>query len=280
MSLPAFLIKRTPKQANIRQIRTLLGDASLHTVCEAASCPNIGECFSQKTCTFIILGDVCSRNCAFCGVGKGTPLPPDPDEPQRVAEAVKKLGLNYVVITSVTRDDLADGGAAHFAKVIRECQMTNDKCQIEVLIPDFNGDEKALRTVLAANPYVLNHNIETVPRLYPAVRPQANYERSLNLLRSAKALDGQIYTKSGFMVGLGETKEEVVAVLCDLKSAACDIVTIGQYLPPSRSHLQPERFVEPAEFEDYREIGKKLGFRHVAAGPFVRSSYHAGELIK
>ncbi|OGB89637.1 lipoyl synthase [candidate division WOR-1 bacterium RIFCSPHIGHO2_01_FULL_53_15] len=277
MSLPPFLVKKIPKQENINKIRALIGDPSLHTVCEEASCPNIGECYSQGTCTFIILGGVCSRSCAFCGVTRGTPLPPDPTEPGRIAEAVKKLGLNYVVITSVTRDDLPDGGAGHFAKVIDELRISNIEYRIEVLIPDFKGEISALKTVLDAKPNVLNHNIETVPRLYSKVRPQASYERSLNTIKRAKAQGGRIYTKSGFMVGLGETKEEAVYVLYDLKKADCDIVTIGQYLPPSRAHLKPPRFVDPAEFEEYQKLGEEMGLR-VFAGPFVRSSYHAAKL--
>ncbi|MDD5593763.1 MAG: lipoyl synthase [Candidatus Margulisbacteria bacterium] len=274
------MLKNTPKQENIRRVRALIGDENIHTVCEEAKCPNIGECFSQKICTFMILGDVCTRHCAFCGVTHGQPAPPDPEEPSRVVKSVEKLGLNYVVITSVTRDDLPDGGASHFAKIIEELRTLNSELRTEILIPDFQGSEESLKIVLDARPYVLNHNIETVPRLYSTVRPQANYERSLQLLRSAKALKAQVYTKSGFMVGLGETKEEVAAVLSDLKAAGCDIVTIGQYLPPSKAHLRPARFVTPAEFEAYKKLGEDLGCRKVESGPFVRSSYHAGELIK
>jgi len=274
MPLPNFLVKKTPKQSNIRLLRELIADPHIHTVCEEAKCPNIGECYAQKTCTFMILGDTCTRNCAFCGVTNGKPLPPDPDEPQKIAEAVKKLGLNYVVITSVTRDDLPDGGASHFAQVIRKCRMTNAECRIEVLIPDFKGNDPALRTVLEAKPYILNHNIETVPRLYSKIRPQANYQQSLQLLKTAAA---QVVTKSGFMVGLGEEAAEVEALLSDLKAAGCSLVTIGQYLPPSKDHLQPERYVVPKEFAKYTEFGQKLGLK-VFAGPFVRSSYHAGEI--
>jgi lipoyl synthase len=277
--LPSFLLKKIPKQANLRSLRALLGDDKVHTVCEEARCPNLGECYATRTCTFLILGSVCTRNCAFCGVTHGQPLPPDPGEPERVAEAVKKLGLSYVVITSVTRDDLADGGAGQFAKVINELRISNYELRIEVLIPDFKGEAGPLRTVLEARPTVLNHNVETVPRLYEKIRPQAVYQRSLDLLANAKREDGAIYTKSGFMVGLGETKEEVATALQDLKAANCDIVTIGQYLPPSRTHLQPVRFVTPAEFETYEGLGRELGFAQIKAGPFVRSSYHAGEII-
>ncbi|MFA4844243.1 MAG: lipoyl synthase [Candidatus Margulisiibacteriota bacterium] len=273
--LPEFLVKKTPKQRNISALRALLGDTSVHTVCEEARCPNIGECFARQTCTFLILGDTCTRSCAFCGVKKGTPLPPDPEEPKKIAAAINKLGLNYAVITSVTRDDLPDGGAGQFAAVINESRTTNHDTLVEVLIPDFQGDPAALRIVLEARPYVLNHNVETVPRLYPEIRPQASYQRSLSLLANAKQINGQIYTKSGFMVGLGETKEEVAAVLADLKNARCDIVTIGQYLPPSRTHRPPARYVTPPEFAEYQAIGQALGLNQVVAGPFVRSSYQA-----
>ena len=222
----------------------------------------------------MILGNVCTRSCKFCGVSKGCPLPPDPDEPKRIAQAVKKLGLNYVVITSVTRDDLPDGGASHFAAVINVIPKT---VHVEVLVPDFQGNEEALKTVLDANPYVLNHNVETVPRLYPHIRPQADYQRSLSLLKTAKK--SGVYTKSGFMVGLGENKGEVVSLLKDLRAAECDIVTIGQYLPPSKAHLRAERYVLPEEFEEYQVIGKDLGFLEVFSGPFVRSSYQASRLV-
>jgi lipoyl synthase len=277
--LPPFLVKKVPKQQNIRLIRGLIDDVKVRTVCEEAKCPNIGECYSRKTCAFMILGNVCTRNCAFCAVATGQPQPVDPTEPERISNAVKKLGLNYVVITSVTRDDLQDGGAGQFAGVISQVKSQNSKVKIEVLIPDFKGEEGPLRIVIEAKPDVLNHNIETVPRLYPTIRPQANYERSLELLRTAKTLSGQVYTKSGFMVGLGETKEEVVATLSDLKATGCDLVTIGQYLPPSKAHCQPVRFVEPAEFEKYEELGRGLGFLQISTGPFVRSSYHAQELV-
>ena len=279
MVLPKFLIKKTPKQKNINHIRNLICDHSIHTVCESAKCPNIGECFSQNTLTFMILGNSCTRNCSFCGISKGSPSPVDPEEPKRIARAVKKLGLNYVVITSVTRDDLPDGGASHFAAVINELQATNNEILTEVLIPDFQGNETALKVVLAARPYVLNHNIETVPRLYPKIRPQANYQQSLNLIRKAKTLKkSTLYTKSGFMVGLGERREEIIAVLEDLKNTDCNIVTIGQYLPPSREHLQPERYVHPDEFNEFQKAGEKMGLK-VFAGPFVRSSYQAKKVV-
>ncbi|MFH1541606.1 MAG: lipoyl synthase [bacterium] len=274
MPLPKFLIKRVPKQVNIRRIRKLIEDENIHTVCESASCPNIGECFSKKTLTFMILGDVCTRNCAFCGISHGQVVSTDPTEPERVAQTVNRLGLNYVVITSVTRDDLPDGGASQFVAVIRKLANV----RVEVLIPDFQGNEEALRSVLDANPTVLNHNIETAPRLYSKIRPQANYQRSLDILRQTKEYKPTVYTKSGFMVGLGERREEIFQILDDLHKHRCDIITIGQYLPPSKKHLQPSRYVEPIEFEEYKRSGEKLGLK-VKAGPFVRSSYQADEQI-
>ena len=274
MALPKFLVKRHPKQKNIRQIRNLIDDCHIHTVCESAKCPNIGECFSKKTLTFMILGNICTRSCQFCGVTKGKPSPPDPQEPERIKAAVKKLGINYVVITSVTRDDLPDGGASQFARVITALQPL----KVEVLIPDFRGSKEALKTVLDAKPYVLNHNLETIPGLYSKIRPQADYHRSLNVLKIAK--NRGLYTKSGLMVGLGETKAEVISVLKDLRSVECDIVTIGQYLPPSKAHPTVERYSLPEEFEEYRDKGKKLGFLKVFSGPFVRSSYRAKEATR
>jgi len=281
VALPDFLVKKVPKQENIKRVRGLLDDPSLHTVCESASCPNIGECFSRNTLTFMILGNVCTRHCGFCGVEKGTPLPPDPQEPQKIAEAVKKLGLDYVVITSVTRDDLADGGARQFAKVINALKgiKPHTEVRVEVLIPDFKGDAQALKIVLEAFPCVLNHNVETVPRLYPVIRPQADYIRSLTLISRAKALKKEVYTKSGFMVGLGETEAEVISLLVDLKRAGCDIVTVGQYLPPSKNHPPAERYVDPKEFEEYQKIGQRLGIKKIVCGPFVRSSYLAAEIL-
>jgi lipoic acid synthetase len=225
----------------------------------------------------MILGDICTRDCAFCGISHGQPAWPDPNEPAKIAAAVKKLGLNYVVITSVTRDDLPDGGAGQFAKVIGNLRLNVAVSKIEVLIPDLGGDRVALQKVLDARPDVLNHNVETVLRLYPEIRPQANYQRSLKLLKNAKGSGQVVYTKSGFMVGLGERTSEVEALLADLKNSGCDIVTIGQYLPPSRDHRPPERYVTPEEFAVFQAAGEKLGLAKVLAGPFVRSSYHAGE---
>ncbi|KPJ69538.1 lipoyl synthase [candidate division WOR-1 bacterium DG_54_3] len=274
MALPQFLIKRIPKQENIRKIRNLIDDCRIHTVCESAKCPNIGECFSKNTLTFMILGDVCTRNCRFCGISKGKPSPPDPEEPERITLAVKKLGLKYVVITSVSRDDLPDGGASQFAAVIKCLRPL----KVEALIPDFQGSEPALKTVLDAEPYVLNHNLETIPRLYSKIRSQADYQRSLWVLKMAK--NRGLYTKSGLMVGLGENKEDVFSALQDLRRVECNIVTIGQYLPPTNVHPKAERYVRPEEFEEYRAFGKALGFLEVFSGSFVRSSYRAGEIME
>ncbi|MDI6731389.1 MAG: lipoyl synthase [Candidatus Margulisbacteria bacterium] len=285
MPLPHFLVKKAPKQVHIRRIRQLLEDNRLNTVCESAKCPNIGECFGRNTLTFMIMGNLCTRHCRFCGVDKGKPLPLDETEPERIASAVKKLGLNYVVITSVTRDDLPDGGASQFAAVIKtinQWQDTRNKMQAtirtEVLIPDFQGNKEALKTVLDADPFVLSHNLETVPRLYPQIRPEADYRRSLELLERSKKYRPDIYTKSGFMLGLGEEKEEVISVINDLKMVSCDLVTIGQYLPPSKQHPAVSRYATPEEFKKYQAIGQKLGIK-VFAGPFVRSSYQAGEMV-
>jgi len=274
--LPSFLIKRIPKGENLKKIRKLL-DPSIHTVCESAKCPNLGECFSKSTLTFMVLGNVCTRNCAFCGIEKGKPEEIDLDEPQKIANAAEALGLKFVVVTSVTRDDLEDGGANHFSKVIR---ALNDKgLQVEVLIPDFKGSHSSLDIVINANPRVINHNIETVPSLYSKIRPMADYQRSLKVLKYVKEREKNIYTKSGFMVGLGEREQEVFDVLKDLREVGTDFVTIGQYLPPSRNHLKPQRYVPPEEFDRYKEFGESLGIAKVFSGPFVRSSYQAEELI-
>jgi len=253
------------------EVMGILRELGLHTVCEEANCPNRGECFESKTATFMILGNVCTRNCTFCAVSKGKPQPVDPDEPERLAEAASKLGLEYVVVTSVTRDDLPDGGAGHFAKVTQELHKKGIKT--ELLIPDFQGNEQALKTVLDSDPEVLNHNVETVPRLYPEVRPKANYLQSLELLNRAR----DHTTKSGIMLGLGEKQEEVEEVLDDLIKAGCDFLTIGQYLAPSRYHHPVIDYVHPDKFEELKQIALHKGFKHVASGPFVRSSYHAKE---
>ena len=273
---PPWLKVRFPAGERYQRIKGLLRQHQLHTVCEEARCPNIGECFNAGTATFMILGDVCTRACGFCAVTSGRPQEGlDWLEPYRLAKAVHTLGLDYVVITSVNRDDQPDGGAAVFASCIRTIRRSNPRCRVEVLIPDFVGDWDALATVVRARPFVLNHNVETVPRLYRRVRPKARYERSLELLRRAKERDPSLLTKSGLMVGLGETQEEIFQVLADLRSGGVDLVTIGQYLRPSAKHLPIVRYYPPEEFAPFVERGRELGFRNVEAGPLVRSSYHA-----
>jgi len=261
------------------ELKRLVRGLRLHTVCESAACPNIGECWNHRTATFMILGNYCTRRCGFCAVQKGAPLAVDPDEPRRVAEACEHLGLRHAVITSVNRDDLKDGGAAHFAAVIRAIRERIPGCRVEVLVPDFQGSREAMRTVMDAEPDVLNHNIETVPRLYREVRFGARYERSLEMLEYAAALRPEIPTKSGLMVGLGETDEEVLAVLEDLRRHRVRIVTIGQYLRPTLQHLPVLRYVTPGQFDEYRRAALALGFEHVESGPFVRSSYHAADAV-
>jgi lipoyl synthase len=257
-----------------RTMRTL----ELHTVCESARCPNMGECWEHGTATFMILGDICTRACGFCAVPSGKPAgPPDEEEPLRVAEAVARMGLRYAVVTSVNRDDQPDGGAHIFAQTIEEIRRRVPGCKVEVLIPDFRGDWNALNVVLAARPEVLNHNTETVPRLYRKVRKGAVYERSLELLRRAKDAQRELPTKTGLMLGLGEEKEEVLATMQDLAAQGTDILTLGQYLQPTRDHLPIERFVHPDEFAEFKMLGEAMGFKHVEAGPLVRSSYHAFE---
>jgi len=275
--LPEWIKVKAPKRGAYEEMADFLKSLGLHTVCQSASCPNIGECFSRKTATFMILGDVCTRDCGFCGVRHGIPLPVDAGEPQRVAEAAAQMGLKYVVVTSVTRDDLADGGASQFAETIRRIKARIPDAKVEVLVPDFGGDELALEAVLEAEPFVLNHNVETAPRLYPIVRPQADYQRSLKLLETARRSKPSIYKKSGFMIGLGESEEEVKEVMRDLRRAGCDFVTIGQYLRPSKANLPVAEYVPPARFDEYKAVGEEMGFRYVASGPFVRSSYHAAD---
>lgn len=277
---PPWLKRRIPSGATYQEIRGLIQETHLHTVCQEACCPNLGECFSQGTATFLILGDRCTRNCRFCAVAHGPAGPPDPAEPLRVAEAIGHMKLRYAVVTSVTRDDLPDGGAFIFAETIRRIREKRPETKVEVLIPDFCGDLQSLKTVLEARPDVLNHNVETVPRLYASVRPGAVFRRSIDLLRSAHRLDPSIPTKSGLMLGLGERPEEVQQVLSDLVEAGCRILTLGQYLQPSVDHLPVERFVTPEEFEEWRKKALEMGFREVASGPFVRSSYHAQELFE
>ena len=275
---PQWLRVRFPSGERYAEIQTLMRERQLHTVCEEARCPNIGECFNAGTATFMILGDVCTRACGFCAVTSGRPQgAPDPLEPLRLAQAVETLGLDYAVITSVQRDDLADGGAGIFAACIRAIRHRTPRCQVEVLIPDFDGNPEGLRAVVEARPHVLNHNIESVPRLYRRVRPRGRYERSLDLIRRVKQLQPEMTTKSGIMVGLGETVAELEQVMADLRAHDCDLLTIGQYLRPSQKHLPVERYYHPDEFERLAEVGRRLGFVHVEAGPLVRSSYHAGE---
>jgi len=276
---PPWLKKRIPPPGSLERVRGLLGELNLATVCQSARCPNLCECFARGTATFMILGDRCTRDCGFCAVAHGDPAPPDPAEPGRVAEAAARLGLSHVVVTSVTRDDLPDGGAEQFRCTILSLRERSN-CTIEVLTPDFRGEANALAAVLSAQPDVFNHNVETVARLYPTVRPGADYRRSLDLLARAKETSATLITKSGFMVGLGERPEEVTTLLRELRSAGCDCVTIGQYLRPTPSHLPVERFVPPAEFAEYEAAAHALGFRYVASGPFVRSSYHAGDVWK
>jgi len=278
--LPAWFTQKIPRPAPMQQMHALLRSKSLHTVCESALCPNMGQCFMQGTATFMILGDTCTRGCTFCAVKKGVPLPPDEREPEHVYEATRTLGLTYVVITSVTRDDLPDGGAFQFALTIASLHNRMPATRVEVLIPDFLGDTAALSVVVQEKPRVINHNVETVPRLYATVRPQAVYRRSLDLLLAVKDLDPGSVTKSGLMVGLGETKEEVVEVMRDLRGARCDLLTIGQYLQPSERHHPVRSFVTPEEFAEYGRIGMDMGFSAVASGPLVRSSYRAADLYK
>jgi lipoic acid synthetase len=276
---PAWLRARAPGGQNYRDLKSLIEGLGLHTVCESAACPNVGECWNHRTATFMILGNVCTRRCGFCAVQKGAPLAVDYDEPRRVAEAVAAMGLRFAVITSVNRDDRADGGAELFAMTIRAIHDRIPGCGVEVLVPDFQGSHAAMDTVMAAAPDVLNHNTETVPRLYRQVRLGARYERSLDMLAYAKRVSPHTPVKSGLMLGLGETIDEVLAVMRDLRAHSVDILTVGQYLRPSPKHLPIVRYVPPAEFEDLRRAGYEMGFAHVESGPLVRSSYHAAESV-
>ena len=276
---PPWLKKRLASGETYRKVFRLLKESHLHTVCQEAHCPNLGECFSEGTATFMILGDQCSRNCSFCAVRHDPPLPLDEDEPEEVSKAIKALGLKYAVITSVTRDDLPDGGADQFGKTVRAVRAESPETSVEVLIPDFKGSKTALVKVVTSRPDVINHNLETVPRLYPEVRPQAVYERSLQLLERIEKMDRRILTKSGLMLGLGESREEIIGVFEDLLKAGCRILTMGQYLCPSSDHHPVVRYVHPQEFSDLESIAKEMGFVAVASGPFVRSSFHAGEIF-
>jgi lipoic acid synthetase len=278
---PEWLRIRLGDPTNQNHLLKLIEGLKLHTVCQEARCPNIFECWSDRTATFMLGGDICTRHCGFCAVGKGEPGQLDADEPRHVAEAVHHLNLAHTVISSVNRDDLPDGGAAHWAETIREVRRVNPECKVEVLIPDFNGDEAALDAVLDARPDVLNHNTETIARLYRRVRPDADYQQSMTLLRrAANRRDRQqpeMLTKSGIMVGLGEEFDEVVELMKDLRAASCNIMTIGQYLQPHARRLPVERYVTPEEFDRWRDIGMEMGFQHVQSSPLTRSSYHARE---
>jgi lipoic acid synthetase len=270
---PDWLKVKVPLGENFSRLKGLMGHQNLHTVCEEARCPNMGECWNAGTATFMILGDTCTRSCGFCAVKTGRPTGLDLEEPFRIAEAIRSMGIRHAVITSVNRDELPDGGAAIFAETIRQVRLVNPSIKIEVLIPDFRGVEWALEIVVDAHPDILNHNTETVPRLYQTVRPQAKYLRSLELLERAKK-KGMV-TKSGLMLGLGEKPEEVLEVMRDLRQVQCDVLTLGQYLQPTKEHLPVDRYVPPDEFRMFKEWGVEMGFRHVESGPLVRSSYHA-----
>lgn len=276
---PSWLRVKAPQWQRVGNVKEILRDLSLNTVCEEASCPNIGECFQAGTATFLIMGPACTRACPYCDIDfEKKPQALDPTEPQRLAEAVKRMSLNHVVITAVNRDDLADGGASQFVRCIEEIRAISPKTTIEVLIPDLCGNWQALGTILAAKPEVLNHNTETVPRLYRRVRPQGDYQRSLNLLQKTRELAPQIYTKSGIMAGLGETDAEVRQVMEDLRSVDCDILTIGQYLQPTPKHLEVKAFITPEQFAQWQIFGEEIGFLQVVSSPLTRSSYHAEQV--
>lgn len=277
---PDWLKVRAPSGTDYFDTKRTIQELKLHTVCEEARCPNVGECWGHRTATFMLLGDVCTRNCGFCAVSHGRPIAVDPDEPRRVAEGVSRLGLRHVVITSVDRDDLPDGGSGHFAACVREIRQAIPDCRIEVLIPDFRGDPIAIDGIADAPLDILNHNTETVPRLYRTVRPGSRYERTLGLLERVKQRRPEILTKTGLMLGIGERIEELAPVFQDLRRVGCDILTLGQYLRPSEQQLPLERYVPPEEFEELRQMALAMGFRHVEAGPLVRSSYHAWKHVE
>ncbi len=274
---PPWIRARIPSGQNYERIKSLVREKRLHTVCAEAMCPNLGECWGKGTATFLILGDICTRNCSFCGVKTGTPAPVRVDEAVEVADAVSIMNLKHAVITSVTRDDLPDGGAALFAQTIRAIREKSPRCRVEVLVPDFRGNRESVASVLDARPDIFSHNMETVRLLYPKVRSLADYARSLDVLRSAKELQPEITVKSGIMVGLGESREEILEVLTDLLASGCRVLTIGQYLSPTRSHFPVARYYSPAEFGELKKTALDLGFQWVEAGPLVRSSYHADE---
>ena len=275
--LPEWFKVKAPGSTNFIELRSQIQGANLNTVCEEAACPNIGDCWDRGTATFMILGDICTRSCSYCNVKTGRPITLDRTEPFRVAVTVKRMNLKYAVITSVDRDDLEDYGSSFFAETIKQVRHLSPSCNVEVLIPDFEGSRKSLVKVLNAQPQVLNHNIETVRRVFKKVRPRGNYDVSLDLLRNVKKINGNMPTKSGMMVGLGETKDEILITMKDLRNVGCDLLTIGQYLRPSKKHHPLIRFYHPDEFAQLKELGLEMGFKHVASGPLVRSSYHADE---
>ncbi|MBT3806748.1 MAG: lipoyl synthase [Desulfobacula sp.] len=277
---PSWLKKKLPRGGDYQRVRNLISKAGLNTVCQEANCPNMFECYSKDTSTFMILGSNCTRNCRFCNIGFAPALPLDQDEPMRVAKAALDLNLKYVVVTSVTRDDLEDGGAAHFANTIKAIKNTlPNNPKVEVLIPDFQGNIEALKIVVSANPDVVNHNIETIPSLYSTARPEANYQQSLDLFKNVKAIKASMPVKSGIMLGLGETFEELEQTMEDLFKAGCDILTLGQYLQPTKAHLAVQKYYSPEEFKQLEKKARQIGFKKVAAGPFVRSSYNAQDLF-
>ena len=272
---PDWLKVRIGGGENYSKVKTLLRSAKLHTICEEAKCPNIAECFGNGTAVFLVLGNICTRDCRYCNVTHGMPSPVNRNEPRDIAESVKTLGLKYVVITSVARDDLKDGGASVFNETVQEIRRVNDACKIEVLIPDFRGDETAIQKIIDVAPDVINHNIEVVEELFPQIRPQGNYQRSLEVLKTIKTKERRIPTKSGFMVGLGEKTEQILTTMHDLRNVDVDFLTIGQYLQPTRNHAAVKKYYLPDEFIELKNAALKLGFLHVESGPLVRSSYHA-----
>ena len=278
--LPEWLTIRVPRQDTVKQVEQMMRNKNLHTVCESAKCPNLPECWSKKTATFMILGDTCTRSCGFCAIKVGRGLTVNPHEPYDVAKVAADLGLKHIVVTSVARDDLSDQGSIQFAKTIEELHKQNPLCIVEVLTPDFKGDRECIKNVCDAKPEIYNHNIETVERLHTLVRPQAKYARTMSVLEQVKEIDSTIYTKSGIMLGLGETKDEVIQTLEDLREIGVDAVTIGQYLRPTMRHLPVVEYIHPKEFKEYEKIGEDLGFAFVASGPFIRSSYNAIEFSK
>ncbi len=271
---PRWVTKNKVMVEKVYQVKAILKELGVNTVCELLKCPNIGECFSKPTISFMILGNICSRNCAYCAIDKGEPKKVDFDEPKNIAKTAKRLGLKHTIITSVSRDDLADGGALHFAHTVHELKLHLPESTIEVLVPDFNGNIKAVKTILGYEPHVFTHNVETVPRIYAKLRTKASYEKSIKILKSAKRLKPEIITKSGLMVGLGETEEEVFQVMKDLRGIKCDILTIGQYLQPTRYNIPVDTLVTPETFMKYKNYGIELGFLHIESAPFVRSSYN------